>query len=278
MAIPFELQLDTDRVVRGDLYPARGSSNGTIVVCHGFKGFKDWGFFPHTAQRLSEAFDVMTFNYSHNGVGPDLTSFSELGKFATQTYTKDLEDLDTLITHIRDQSLPLKHADPPSTASIFLLGHSRGGGIALLYALDHPDTVNGVISWNGVTHVDLLTKEMKEEMRRFGRTYVENARTKQQMPLDRVILEDMEKNRDRYDILQRIKSMTCPVILVQGTEDMPRLLDGSKQLVAANPNVQWVKIKDGQHTFNAVHPFESETAPLKEAIETTERFIMNTLE
>ena len=39
---------------------------------HGFKGFKDWGFFPHLADRLARAGLVaVSFNFSGSGVGPD---------------------------------------------------------------------------------------------------------------------------------------------------------------------------------------------------------------
>ena len=41
----------------------------TLVYCHGFKGFKDWGFVPHIEQFLvTENLALITFNYSHNGV------------------------------------------------------------------------------------------------------------------------------------------------------------------------------------------------------------------
>ena len=53
-----------------------------IFLVHGFKGFKDWGFGPYAASIFGRNFFVVTFNFSHNGVGESLTDFDELEKFA----------------------------------------------------------------------------------------------------------------------------------------------------------------------------------------------------
>jgi pimeloyl-ACP methyl ester carboxylesterase len=269
MPYPFQIKLDESRVVRGDLYPSRQVAQATLLICHGFKGFKDWGMFPYVADQLAEKLDVVTFNFSHNGIGESFTEFTELEKFSRQTYSTDLEDLHALIEHIRQQQLPLHCCSTP----LFLLGHSRGAGVSLIYAFDHPETIQGVISWNGITNVDLLSEEMKAEMRQTGKTYIVNARTKQKMPLDRVILDDLLQNADRFDIIGRAKTSTVPVLLVQGTKDYDRLLSGSQDLVDANPTVQWEKIEGGNHTFQTLHPFQGPTSELSKALEVTRAFI-----
>ncbi len=64
-----------------------GNSNlqngNCLIFVHGFKGFKDWGFGPYLADYFSKkGYFVITFNFSHNGVGKNLTEFDELEKFA----------------------------------------------------------------------------------------------------------------------------------------------------------------------------------------------------
>jgi alpha-beta hydrolase superfamily lysophospholipase len=276
MSIPFKISVNEERQIRGDFFPSIHDSAGTLVICHGFKGFKDWGFFPHTAEQLAQYVNVITFNFSHNGVGEDPLQFSELEKFATDTYTRDLEDLQLLIQHIQENSLPIQATI--ASSPLFLLGHSRGAGVSLIYAMDHAEQIDGVISWNGITNVDLFSQEIKDQMRQDGRAYIQNARTKQEMPLDIEILEDIEKNRDQYNILARASSTTVPIILVQGSDDAKNLREGSAKLVDANPAIQWVTIAGGNHTFNAVHPFKGETLPLKEAITYTAQFIQERLQ
>ncbi len=296
MPIPFQLDINPERIIRGDFFPSRQKLRGNMIFCHGFKGFKDWGFIPHAAQSLAEHFNVITFNFSHNGVGEDRDTFSELDKFAKNTYSKELEDLQTVVHHLQQGTLPLRttgdetqskaetsaglngtehavRAAGGSTLPLFLLGHSRGAGVSLIYAFDHPDDVAGIISWNGITHVDLFSDEQKKEMRQNGRTYIANARTKQNMPLDVDILEDMEANRDRFNIIARVQTCEVPILLVQGTDDHPHLLDGSRQLMANNPAVKRIDIPGGNHTFNAVHPFKEETKPLKAAIDHTRHWM-----
>jgi pimeloyl-ACP methyl ester carboxylesterase len=268
--VPFELHMSEQRIVRGDIYKAKQEpSMGTLLLLHGYKGFKNWGMFPHVASELAEDVDVVALNFSHNGVGDNLMEFTDLEKFAGDTYTKDLEDIQVIIADI--------HKHVGSDKPILLLGHSRGAGVSLIYALDHPTEITGVISWNGIAHVDLLTPENKAEMRATGRSYTLNGRTKQMMPLDLEILEDMERNEERFDIIGRIREATFPIALVQGAEDGERLLKGSEKLVANNPDIQWVKIPGGNHTFGSVHPYQGETQPLRMAIEETKRAIRSML-
>jgi pimeloyl-ACP methyl ester carboxylesterase len=264
MSIPFHIQIKHDRLIRGDVFPSIHQSHGTLIICHGYKGFKDWGMFPYIAEKLSEQYDVITFNFSHNGVGENLLEFTELEKFAVNTYSRELEDLDILIEHIREGKLPFNHKI--LSYPLFLLGHSRGAGVILIYSFDHPNLIQGVISWNGVTDLDIFSDEEKSEMKSKGRSYVYNGRTQQQMPLDLVILEDMKEHQDRYHILERVKSAKTPIALIQGSEDSQKLRKGSSMLLEAKPSIPWIQVPKGNHTFKSVHPFQGTTAPLEEAI------------
>lgn len=263
MSEAFEIQMDTERVIRGEWFSTSADAQAVVVICHGYKGFKDWGMFPYTAKKLaaSKMVDVITFNFSHNGVGENLQDFNELEKFAHNTYSRELEDLHAVLEQI--------DADKP----VYLLGHSRGGGVALIYAMDHPQRISGVISWNGITDVDLFSAEEKQQMRENGRAYIENARTGQQMPLDVEILEDMETNKERFDIVGRIAACPVPVICIQGTEDFAKLVYGTERLRKQAPHIPWVRIEGGNHTFNARHPFAGTTTALEEAIEQSLSFI-----
>jgi pimeloyl-ACP methyl ester carboxylesterase len=266
----FEIPAGEDAVLRCSHFPAQEAPKSLIVIAHGYKGFKDWGMFPYIATTLSQDHEVITFNFSHAGIGEDLLHFTELEKFARNTFRRELKDMEILLSYLSQHpkfgSLPL-----------FLLGHSLGGGICLVYTLDHPSEVSGVISWNGVTKLDLLTEEQKQEMKQTGRTHVLNARTGQQMPLDAVILEDMENQQERYNILERMKTASFPVVLIQGSLDGAHLRQGSKQLTELRPDINWIHIPDGNHTFGTVHPFAGTTPQLELAIASTTNFIDQTL-
>lgn len=264
--IQFELPAGDDAVLRCTRFPSQGEAKALIVIAHGYKGFKDWGMFPYAAERLSLNHEVVTFNFSHGGIGDDLQTFTELEKFARNTYDRELQDLDVLLSYLSQH--PKLGALP-----LFLLGHSRGAGDCLVYALDHPGEIAGVISWNGVTDLDLFTDQQKQDMREKGRAFVLNGRTGQQMPLDAVILEDLELQKERYRIVERMQQAGFPVVLIQGSEDGARLRRGSEQLTAVRPDIEWVQIPGGDHTFRTVHPFTGATPQLEQAVEATRAFI-----
>lgn len=270
MPIDFQIPLEGGHLLRCTSFPAREEPQSLIIITHGYKGFKDWGMFPYVAEQLSQSHHVVTVNFSHNGVGENPEKFTELSKFAINTYARELQDLEELIDWLRKDAILSK-------LPLFLIGHSRGAGTCLVYALDHPNTIQGVLSWNGLTTLDLLTDQQKEDMRKVGRSYVLNGRTGQQMPLDTVLLEDIEQNSERYDLHTRMSSADFAVILIQGTLDTARLQQGSEQLVQAYPHIQWVHIPHGNHTFNTVHPFRGTTDPLDKAIEASLTFIADTL-
>lgn len=267
----FRLTLEDGQRLQCTRYPARTEPQSLVVLAHGFKGFKDWGMFPHAADFLSRTNEVITFNFSHNGIGDLPDQFTELDKFAVNTYDRELSDLRQLIDHLR--------SDPElASLPLFLVGHSKGAGVCLIHALDYPGQVRGVVSWNGITNPDLLSDNQKEEMRRDGRSYVLNGRTGQQMPLDKVILEDLERQRDRYDLLGRLaRSADFPVALIQGTEDGAHLRKGSAELVRLRPDIPWIQIPGGNHTFGTSHPFQGFTEPLTAALEATQAFFRDTL-
>lgn len=270
MPMDFNIPLEGGHLLRCTRFPAQEEAASLIIIAHGYKGFKDWGMFPYVAEQLSKQHEVVTFNFSHNGIGDDPFEFTELERFATNTYERELADLGALIAGLNQEeklrSLPL-----------FLLGHSRGAGVSLVYALDHPDSVTGVLSWNGVTNLDVFTESQKLEMRENGRSYVMNGRTGQQMPLDVAILEDMDRHKERYDILGRIPTASFKVALIQGSDDGAHLRQGSSHLVSIRPDIPWIHIPGGNHTFNTVHPFQGPTQPLEEAIKASLLFISQTL-
>lgn len=271
--LSFEWELASDRTIRGDFYPAQESPGGTVIVLHGYKGFKDYGMFPAIGRELSQQWDVITFNFSHNGIGANLTEFTELEKFARNTYAMEQDDLLELVTAVRGGKLPLPEGNQPQPGPVYLLGHSKGGGGALLFALDHPRLVAGVISWNGIAELDLLSPEEKDRMMTEGRAYTTNARTKQEMPLDRIILDDMQQQQERYNLVARISSLQVPAVLIQGEKDMERLLRESAKLTQAQPELAWHLVPDGDHRFNTVHPYTGPTPAFLEAIRLTQLWL-----
>ncbi|MCA0756925.1 alpha/beta fold hydrolase [Paenibacillus sp. N4] len=266
----FRLELEDGLSLKGDVRVREdGGRKPVILFSHGFKGFKDWGFMPYAAEKLAlQEFAVITFNYSCNGV--DVTDFDELERFAQNTYSRELADLEAVLSAVLEERLPL--AGLMDRGQVFLLGHSRGGGNSVLFAAEHPDRIHGVVTWNGIADCDLFTAEFREQVLREGVGYVDNARTKQKMPIAASFFEDLDRNRERFDIKAKAAVMGTPVLFIQGDRDSERIWTGFEQLRAAAPRHRFAVLEGANHTFGAVHPFAGTTEDLERAIERTGAF------
>ena len=262
-----------------DDFPDAQAGDSAIVVLHGFKGFRRWGFFPHVAETLAGAgHTVVSFDFSLNGVGRGGEDFDELEAFARNTFSRELDETHQVVEALRGGALP-----GPNPRRVGLLGHSRGGGVAVLAAADLQ--VHALVTWAAVATFDRWSDEVKEEWRREGRIHIPNARTGQQMPLDVGLLEDLERNRERLDIEAAAGRILAPWLIVHGTDDESVSVEDAYRLARASapasapagaPSSQDAEggarlelIEGAGHTFGAGHPFDGEGPHLAAALEAT---------
>jgi pimeloyl-ACP methyl ester carboxylesterase len=267
----FEIKLGHDLTLRGETKTIPDSLKKPIlIVCHGFKAFKDWGFFPYITDWFAgHGFFTIHFNFSRNGVNQ--IDFDELDKFADNTYSQDQMDMDAIVSQIRTGDLPqISDADPNR---IYLLGHSRGGANALIYAMDHSE-INAVVTWNGSANPNLFDEAFEAEVMEKGIAFTMNARTKQQMPIKAAFFNDLHQNRERFNIIHRFTSLQVPALIIQGDKDFNRLLYGASKLREAAPQQTHVSIAGGTHTLGAMHPFAGTTPYLEEALKITYDFLI----
>jgi uncharacterized protein len=235
-----------------------------VVVAHGFKGFKDWGFFPWLAERLCDSrFAVCRFNMSRSGIGDDPETFGRLDLFEHDTYSTQVDDL-ALVARYAQGRVP----DLP----LFLVGHSRGGGVALL-AASRLDFVQGIVTWSAISHVDRWDEETIRKWRTDGHLDAVNARTKQVMRMSTRILDDYEANRERLQILEAARSLTAPLLVVHGEKDESVPVAEAHAIHAAAPDATLAVIRNASHTYNAIHPLVHIPRQLSMAAMLTARFI-----
>ena len=197
-----------------------------VVILHGFKGFKDWGMFPPLADRLARAgFMAVSFNMSGAGVDRD-GNFTFPERFGHDTFSIELEDLQTVINALTTGSFEVA---PPS--SIGLLGHSRGGGVAVLEAA-RDERIAALVTWAAVSTVHRWPAATIAEWRKAGRNDIVNSRTGEVLPLYPDVLDDNETNAERLDILGAAGRITVPWLLVHGDADESVALEEGQRLAA----------------------------------------------
>jgi len=246
--------------IRGNLEVPRGARALAILI-HGFKGFKDWGFFPWLAEVLcDEAVAVCRFNMSRSGIGENPETFDRLDLFADDTYSRQLDDLERVVSYCQT------HVALPT----FLVGHSRGGGVAILGAADVPN-LRGVVTWSAISHVDRWDGATKRQWRKDGHMDVINSRTKQVMRTSTCILDDVETKR--FDIAGAAAGLQVPLLVVHGARDESVPVEESAAIAAAAPDASRMIISNASHTYNAIHPLVHVPRELMLAADVTARFI-----
>jgi uncharacterized protein len=248
--------LDDGQTLHADVrLPEGDAPRGAVVLLHGFKGFKDWGFFPWLAERLvASGMAAIVPNFSLNGVGGTGTSFTDLDGFARNTFSREQTEVDILVDALKSgEMLPV----PPSRLGLF--GHSRGGGQAILAAVRHD--VDALVTWAAVSTFHRWNAEDQARWRQDGRIHVLNQRTGQTLPLDRSLLDDLERHAHALDIGAAAGAVRAPWLLVHGADDPVVPLREAEHLVARNPQARALILENAGHTMAATHPL-TDSAPV----------------
>jgi pimeloyl-ACP methyl ester carboxylesterase len=197
---------------------------------------------------------------SRNGIGENSETFDRLDLFADDTYSGELDDLQRVVRHCQSRmALPT-----------FLLGHSRGGGIALLGAGDVLN-LRGIVTWSAIAHADRWDAATRQQWRKDGHMDVLNARTKQVMRMSTRLLDDLEAKD--YDILGAASRLKVPLLVVHGGRDETVPVSESAEIASAAPDTARMVIENASHTYNAVHPLVHVPRELMLAADVTAKFI-----
>ena len=229
-----------------------------LIFCHGYKGFKDWGAWNLMAEAFAAAgFFFIKFNFSHNGGTPEQPiDFPDLEAFGNNNYTKELDDLESVIDWISSSSQFHQEAD---LNQISIMGHSRGGGIVTIKAAEDI-RIQKVVSLAGVCDFSSRTATIGEleTWKKTGVKYVVNGRTKQQMPHFYQFHEDFIANEERLNIERAAKNISIPHLILHGALDRSIALEQGEKLHSWNPKSCFKIIPNADHVFNVSHPWTRE--------------------
>lgn len=270
---PFTLEAPSGVTLHGLLdLPEAPGERPTVVICHGFKGFMEWGFFPYLATLLAErGFAAVRFNVSGSGMRPGDELVTDPQAFRENTYSRELGELLAVLAATGETIAPGR----VDRDRLGLFGHSRGGANALLASARSPwrERVKALVTWAAIADVDRFTPEQKEEWRRQGELPVVNARTGQRLALGPGMLADVEGRRAELDLLAAAAERRAPWLLVHGTEDESVPVAEAHRLAErAAGDTELALVPGANHTFGSRHPFAGPTPHLVQALNATQRW------
>ncbi len=271
----------------GNTHVPNGIARGTIVIAHGFKGYKDYGFLPSLAHACAEAGLVAhRFNFSHSGMTNNLATFERPDLFERDTWRKQVFDLRSVHAAVTSGELP------GAVLPLFVLGHSRGGVTAILATgdltyLNRP--LNGCGSeWAGVITLaapatcNSLTPNLQRALLDAGWIESPSSRTGQRLRVGRAWLQEQVDDPSGHDVLAHAARMSCPILVIHGDADATVPQSEAQRIVqSAGERAQLKIILGGDHVFNTPNPFAYDrpaSPQLRQAIDATRAFIAHAID
>lgn len=233
-----------------------------VIFCHGYKGYKDWGCWNLLADEAAKAsLFFLKFNFSHNGgTLEEPIDFPDLNAFGENNFSKELDDLNAVISWISNTNN--KFSSEVDIDNIILIGHSRGGGIVTIKASEDSRisrliTLAGASDYKSRFPVGDALAYWKTE----GVAYIENSRTKQQMPHFIQFYEDFIANESRLTISRAAKELKIPQLIIHGTADETVPFHEAEKLHDWNKTSELFVIEDANHVFGASQPWTNSIMP-----------------
>lgn len=246
-----------------------------VILCHGYKGFKDWGALNLVATEFAkEGFFLVKFSFSHNGgTVKQPIDFLDLDAFGRNTFSIELDDLQSVIDEVIQNS---KFSNEIDVNNISLIGHSRGGGIVTIKTNEEP-RIKNIISWAGVSD---FKSRFPKGFKLFwwklrGVAYIINTRTKQKMPHYISFYNDFIKHQDRFNIQRAVKNLKANHLMIHGTADEVVKPQESKDIHIWNSKSKLVLIENMDHALGSCQPYLEKQMPeyLRQVVEESISFI-----
>ncbi len=243
-------------------YDNQKEHQSIVIFCHGYKGFKDWGAWDLVANAFAETgFFFVKFNFSYNGgTIRQPIDFPDLEAFGNNNYLIELDDLESVLDWVT--VFDFEYKQYVNSNNIIAIGHSRAGGITTIKTSED-SRISKLITWAGVSDYEkrFPTGTAFQTWKDEGIFYIENGRTKQQMPHEFQFYTSFIKNKERLTISEATKKIEVPHLIIHGTKDPTVNLQEAEDLHSWNPKSELFLVKGADHVFGAKHPWGQQEMP-----------------
>lgn len=220
-----------------------------VVLIHGFKGYKDYGFIPVLGKALADS-GIIThrFNLSCSGMTNQTETFEHPDLFALDTWNRQVSDTIQVLHAIDDGTLA------GNQLPRFIAGHSRGGATAIMTAGRSPQPVlDGVMTINSVASCCTMEDHAQAKLLDDGYLVTPSARTGQQLTVNSTWLQEQLDDPDMHNVLALASSIKSPMLIMHGNADDSVPLSAGEGLSRAT-HCPLVVINGANHVLNIPNP------------------------
>ena len=262
-----------DGELHGDLHYAGHSSCPILLIIHGFRGSKNWGFFPTIAEEFAQNGSiVLTWNMSLSGYSDNAQYIDQPENFARNTITQEVVDTQSIIDSIlQDDRIISGDIRSHWNGDIHVLGHSRGGGIGILISAKNP-SIKKLALWNTISRFGRFTERQKKLWSETGTFPIDETEDGKVIAMNYTYISDLEFHSDEYSPLRAITEVSADILIVHAEQDMTVPIREAYALQEKSHSAHMHSIPQAGHIFGCTHPFTEMTSSLRDAIDTTTAF------
>ena len=262
-----------EAIIHGDIYHAGHTACPILLLIHGFQGSKNWGFFPAIAQAFAQSgYITISWNMSLNGYSKDAAFIDQPEDFARNTISQEILDTQIIIDSILcDNRILSDELRSQWNGTLHVLGHSRGGGIAIIISEKNP-CINKLVLWNSISRFGRFTERQKRVWSETGIFPIGETEHGKVIAMNYSYIHDLEIHGDEYSPLRAIEHSTADILIVHAEQDMTVPLREGHALQQHSVSGQICIIPKTGHIFGCSHPYTGMTDPLQQAIDITTAF------
>ena len=269
----FQLKTYHDAVIHGDIRMPDEGKAPVVLIIHGFRGSKDWGFFPYIAQQFAKnGIIAISWNMSLNGYSHNASHIDKPNDFAKNTITQELLDTYSILNALQDASSELYSLIATRwNGNMMMIGHSRGAGIAILTAEQFP-SIQKLALWNPISRFGRFTERQKRIWKETGIFQVDETKSGIPVMMNYSYIEDLELHGEEYSLLRSIEALSCEVLIVHAEQDLTVPLREALVLQEYAKQANLKVIPATGHIFGCIHPFTNTTSALNSVLHHTNEF------
>jgi pimeloyl-ACP methyl ester carboxylesterase len=226
---------------------ADGSAPLLVFLHEGLGSVSMWRDFP---AQLCEALQCRGLVYSRPGYGQSTPRAAHENWAPDFMHRQAHEVLPALLKALGVDT----HKDKP-----WLLGHSDGGSIALLYAAQFPDQLAGAV----VLAPHILVEDISVASITQARTAYAQSDLRQRLARHHADVDSAFKGWNdiwlhpafrHWNITQELRTITCPLLAVQGVNDEYGSLEQVRGIARVAPQCKVVELADCGHSPHRDRP------------------------